>query len=84
VLQATADDPESEETAIAEVKASGLAREGDSFIVMRRFSYGWSEGFKPYRIGDVGAMLRHVAEHGRKIYPGPNLADAQRVGLVRP
>ena len=57
---------------LAEAKASGLALVGNSFIVMRRFSYGWSEAFKPYRIGDVGAMLRHIVGSGRNIYSTPN------------
>lgn len=65
------DGEEGEKAAIAAAKASGLAQEGDGFIIARRFG-GNAPSFTPYRIGDVPAMLRRIAEEGRKIFPGPN------------
>ena len=51
VVQANGGNPESEEGAVADAKASGLALQGDGFIVIRRFSDGRQEGFTPNRMG---------------------------------
>ena len=73
VVQANDADPESEEAAIADAKASGLALEGGQLHRDPPVHPHMQEGFTPYRIeGGWGTVLRQTAENGRKIYPGPN------------